>query len=69
MFSPRLDLHSVFLVSRGRYGTLAGSAACQLRLNISLCEFEEWRNTIDDCANGLAMAFAVPGGISLQEAN
>lgn len=63
MFSSRLNLHSVFLISWGRYGTLTGSAACQLRLDVGLCEFEERRNAIDNGANGLAMAFAISGEI------
>lgn len=37
-----------------------------MRLNIDLCELEERRDAVDDCANRLAMAFAVPGKISLE---
>lgn len=58
-FRPRLDFHTVLLVSRGREGALAWSSPSHLRLDVVLCEFHARRTAIDNAADGAAVGFAI----------
>lgn len=58
-FRAGLNLHFVLLVSRGREGTLTGSSARHLRLDIVFCKFHSGRAPIHDATDGPAVRFAI----------
>lgn len=57
-----LDLHAIFLVTRGREGGLPRAAPCHLRLDVGFGEFHAWGAAVDYASYGEAVGFAVAGG-------